>query len=76
MHQPGIVLAAGDGEIAHRQSIGFESGQGFTLGNVHLIVGSRVEDREGIEFGDGALHQIGFRDIELGTFEGGYFVTA
>ena len=69
MNQPGVVLAAGESNIPHAQSVGFISGERFPFGHVHLVICRGIEDRPGIEFGQRALHFFAVADIQRAAFE-------
>ena len=71
MHQLGVRLAAGNGQIANRQSVHQVGGLRLLLGDIHLIVGGRVQHDSRIAFGDAALHLRRVGDVDVGPLEAG-----
>ena len=67
MHQSGVHLAAGQGQVAHRQGVDLEGGLRLLLGHVHLVVGGGVEHHFGVEARQCVLHRGRVRDVHLGT---------
>ena len=72
----GVDLSAGDGEIAGAEGVGLVGDSGFAFGDVDHVVGGRIENDGGIDFGEFGFEGGEVGDIDRGPVEGGDGIAA
>ena len=76
MHELRIHLAACHGQVADGQCIRLVGCQRLFFGDVHLIVGGRVDHHRWVEFRDARLDNRAIGDVDHSALEAVYFISA
>ena len=76
MDQARIDLAAGEREVAYRQSVHLIGRLRLLFGDIHLVIGGAVEDRLRVEMRQRPLDSGGIGDVGMCAVPCGHFIIA
>src|SRR5579864_5511908 len=68
VHQLRIELPAGERQVAHSQSVGQKRRLWLFLGDIHLVIGRRIDHQPRIEIGQDALYLFPVGDVNRRAF--------